>query len=74
MPIFIEASAETKKLCCGVGDKNFDTVNCNEWAEVELSIDDVIAGYAKIGTYFIYFENSATVDYITYYVSDAYFA
>lgn len=74
VPIFIEASAETKKLCWGVGDKNFDTVNCNEWAEVELSIDDVIAGYAKIGTYFIYFENSATVDYITYYVSDAYFA
>ena len=75
VPLYIESSsATTKDLCWGVGDKKFATVNCNEWVNLELSIDDVVAGYEKIGTYFFYVNNSASADYITYYVSDAYFA
>ena len=74
VPLYIESSSATTKDLCWDTDLVIDTVNCNEWVNVEISIDEVISRYSTIGTYFFYVENSASADYITYYVSDAYFA
>lgn len=74
VPMYIVSSAAESKDLCWDTDVVIDTVNCNEWVNVEISIDEAISRYDTIGKYFFYIENSAAVDYITYYVSDAYFA